>query len=33
MFPIAGILEETRGGGREEENDRDWIILKYIASV
>jgi hypothetical protein len=23
MFPIAGILEETRGGGREEENDRD----------
>jgi hypothetical protein len=23
MFPIVGLLEKTRGGGKEEENDRE----------
>jgi hypothetical protein len=31
MFPIEGLLEESRGGGKEE-NDRV-SILKHITSV
>jgi hypothetical protein len=27
------LLEETKGEGKEEKNDREWIILKYITSV
>jgi hypothetical protein len=23
IFPIVGLLEETRGGGKEEDNDRE----------
>jgi hypothetical protein len=33
IFPIVGLLEETTGGGKEEEKDRDQTILKYTASV
>jgi hypothetical protein len=33
MFPKVGLLEETKGGGKEERNDREWIILKYITFV
>jgi hypothetical protein len=25
-----GLLEETKWGGGEEKNDREWIIMKYI---
>jgi hypothetical protein len=39
MFPKVGLLEEAKEGGREEgggsweENDREWIILKYTTSL
>jgi hypothetical protein len=33
MFPKVGQLEETEGEGKEEKNDREWIILKYTTSV
>jgi hypothetical protein len=33
MFPKAGWLEETKEGEKEEKNDREWLILKYIRSV
>jgi hypothetical protein len=32
MFPIAGLLIENMWGEKEE-NDREWIIWKYIASM
>jgi hypothetical protein len=32
-FPNVGLLEEKRGGGKEEENDTERIIVKYITSV
>jgi hypothetical protein len=28
MFPQMGLIDETKGGGKEEENDREWIIMK-----
>jgi hypothetical protein len=31
-FPKVRLLEETNGGGKEE-NDREEIIMKYITSV
>jgi hypothetical protein len=31
--PIRGLFEETRGEGGGEENGRELMILKYIASV
>jgi hypothetical protein len=30
VSPKVGLLEETRGGGKKE-NDKEWIILKCIA--
>jgi hypothetical protein len=30
MFPVVGLVEETRRAGKEEENDRNQIILKCI---
>jgi hypothetical protein len=33
MFPKVGLLEETEGGGEEEKNGREWVMLKYISSV
>jgi hypothetical protein len=33
MFPKVGLLEETKGGGKEEKNDRKGVIMKYITSV
>jgi hypothetical protein len=33
MFPRVELLKETKGGGKEEKNDRKLIILKYIISV
>jgi hypothetical protein len=33
MFPEVGLLEETRGWGKEGKKDRKWIILKYIVSA
>jgi hypothetical protein len=33
MFPKVRLLEDTKGGGKEEDNDREWIILKYLTSV
>jgi hypothetical protein len=28
MFPKVGLLEEMKGGGKEEKNDRQWIVMK-----
>jgi hypothetical protein len=33
MFPKVGLLEEIKGVEKEKENDRDWMIFKYIPSV
>jgi hypothetical protein len=34
MFPKVGLEEETKEGGKEEKNDRAWIIImKYITFV
>jgi hypothetical protein len=33
MFPIGKLLEENRGVEKEEENNRQLIILKYSTSV
>jgi hypothetical protein len=27
------LLEETKGRGKEEKNDREWIMMKCITSV
>jgi hypothetical protein len=28
MFPKVGLLEEMKGGGKEEKKDRQWIVMK-----
>jgi hypothetical protein len=33
MYPIVGVFEASREGGKGEENDREWMMLKFIASV
>jgi hypothetical protein len=33
IFPKVGLLEETQGRGKEEKNDKERIIMKYITSV
>jgi hypothetical protein len=33
MFPIVGLLEEIIKEGKEEDNERDRIVPRYIASV
>jgi hypothetical protein len=33
MFPKVGLLKETSEGEKEENNDGEWIILKYIITV
>jgi hypothetical protein len=33
MLPEVGPLEETKEGGKEENNDRELRILKYITFV
>jgi hypothetical protein len=32
MFPKVGLLEVSKGGGKEGKNG-EWIIMKYIISV
>jgi hypothetical protein len=29
----VGLIEETWGGGKEEDNNREWVILKYTTAV
>jgi hypothetical protein len=33
MFPKVELLEETKGGGKDENINKEWIILKCITSV
>jgi hypothetical protein len=33
MAPKVGLWEETKGGEKEGNNDKEWIIMKYIISV
>jgi hypothetical protein len=33
MFPKVELSEENREREKEDENDREWIILKYITYV
>jgi hypothetical protein len=33
MYPKVGFEKETKGGGEEGKNDREWIIMKCITLV
>jgi hypothetical protein len=33
MIVMVGLFNEPEEGGRGQENDREWTVLKYIISV